>query len=58
MGNLLLGLLLLLWGLELLGVVAISSTLLGILALIVGVLFLLSALGVAVPTVPARRVES
>jgi hypothetical protein len=43
------GLLFLLWSLQLLGIVAISNTVLGLVALITGILWLVSAAGVALP---------
>jgi hypothetical protein len=45
------GLTLLLWGLQLLGIVAISNTVLGLFALITGILWLVSAAGVALPNI-------
>lgn len=58
MATLLLGILLLLWGLSLLGIVAIGNVVLGVLALIVGILYIVSAAGVALPALPVRRVHS
>jgi hypothetical protein len=52
--TLLTGLLFLLWGLTLLGIVAISNTVLGVLALVVGVAYLISS-WVPFPDVPHRR---
>ena len=58
MASLLLGVTLLLWSLTLLGLVAIGNTVLGLLALVTGILFIVSAAGVALPSLPARRVHS
>ena len=44
------GILFILWGLSLLGIAAISNALLGIVALIAGILWVVSAAGVALPT--------
>lgn len=57
MASLLLGLTLTLWGLELLGVVSVGATVLGLLALITGIVYIVSSLGVAVPSLSARRRE-
>lgn len=52
MAALLLGITLILWSLNLLALVAVSNTVLGIFALVTGIVWLVSALGVAVPAVP------
>lgn len=54
MANILLGLLLLLWSLSLLGIAVISNTVLGVLALVVGIIYIVSAF-VALPAVPTWR---
>ena len=54
MANLLLAILLILWGLQLLGIAAISATVLGVLALVVGILFLVGGF-VPLPALPTRR---
>lgn len=46
------GITFLLWSLQLLGIAAISSTLLGVFALVTGILWLVSGVGVNLPTVP------
>lgn len=51
MASLLLGVTLLLWALTLLGIVAIGNVVLGLFALITGILFLVSGFGVALPNV-------
>lgn len=51
MAGLLLGITLLLWGLSLLGIVAISNTVLGIFALVTGIAWILISVGVALPSV-------
>jgi hypothetical protein len=55
MAGLLLGITLTLWGLQLLGILAVSATILGILALITGIAWILVSVGVALPALPARR---
>lgn len=55
MATILLGVTLILWSLTLLGLVAIGNTVLGLFALVTGILFLVSGFGVAVPSFPARR---
>lgn len=58
MATLLLGITLLLFGLSLAGVVAISNTVLGILLIITGILYIVSSVGVTVPALPIHhRVE-
>jgi hypothetical protein len=54
MANLLLAVTLILWGLSLMGILAVSNVLLGILALITGVLILVGNF-VALPAVPYTR---
>lgn len=55
MSTLLLGIFLLLVGLTWTGIVAISNTLLGILAIILGVIYIAGGLGYGLPAVPVRR---
>lgn len=55
MATLLLGITLILWSLNLLGIAAISNVLIGIFALITGILFLVTGFGVTVPEFPYRR---
>lgn len=59
MPTLLLGITLILWSLTLLNLVAISATVLGLFALVTGILFLVSGFGVTLPAVPLvhRRVD-
>jgi hypothetical protein len=51
MAYLLLGTLLILWALQLLGLVAVGSIFLGILALITGIIFVLWGAGYAMPSI-------
>lgn len=55
MAGLLLGILLIIWAVSLLGWVAVSATFLGVCALIVGIVWVIESLGVAVPSVPVVR---
>jgi hypothetical protein len=52
MTALLTGITFILWSLQLLGLVTINATLLGIFALVTGILWLVTGLGVAVPNGP------
>jgi hypothetical protein len=52
MAGLLLGITLTLWGLSLLSVVVVSSTVLGLFALVTGIVWILVSVGVALPAVP------
>lgn len=56
MANLLLAVTLILWGLSLLSVITISATVLGIFALVSGILFLVGG-WVVLPAFPTRRVQ-
>ena len=58
MASLLLGITLVLWSLNLLAIAAIDNTLLGVLALITGVLYVISSLSVGLPNLPVRKVDS
>ncbi len=49
------GMTLLLWSLQLLAIATISNTLLGIVALITALLWIVSSAGVALPALPTRR---
>lgn len=51
MAGLLLGITLILWALTLLGLVAIGNVVLGLFALITGIVFLVSGFGVTLPSV-------
>lgn len=53
--GLLLGITLILWSLVLLGLVAVSNTLLGIFALVTGIAWVLVSFGVALPVIPVHR---
>lgn len=55
MAGLLLGITLTLWGLSLLGILAVSNVVLGIFALVTGIAWILISVGVALPVVPVRH---
>lgn len=57
MPGLLLGITLTYWGLTLLNILTLNTTLLGILALVTGIVWILVSVGVAMPAIPTRRRE-
>jgi hypothetical protein len=57
MPGLLLGITLTYWGLALLNILTLNNTLLGILALVTGIVWILVSFGVVLPAIPTRRHE-